>query len=308
MLCLGKTKCRFLVVSVILACGTALSAEPPARDAQKEAEESAESRFLRVKRNQYGRPVALETAIVRYVPASREGDLAVDLIACVHLGERSYYQKLNKRFEQYDVVLYELVAPKGTRVPPGGARDEGNPLVALQQMTESVLELESQVEQIDYQRENFVHADMSPAEMAEAVRQRGDDGLTLLLGVTADFLRQQNRKKLERQKNPRPPSPAESFDPLLLLFDTNRAATLKQMLAEEFEQMGTADLGGTLNTILVEDRNKAAMRVFQIELTKGKKRIAILYGAGHMADFEKRLVGEFGLKRDRVEWLPAWEL
>ena len=47
---------------------------------------------------------------------------------------------------------------------------------------------------------------------------------------------------------------------------------------------------------------------FQTELANGRKRIAIFYGAGHMADFEKRLVSDFGLKRDRVEWLPAWNL
>lgn len=299
---------RFCSALLALSCTPALLAAPSG-DGPKNAEDDLPAgRFVRVERNDWGRPVALQTAIARYVPASGEGELAVDLVACVHVGERSYYQALNKRLEEYDVVLYELVARRGTRVPKGGARDEGNPLVMLQEMTESALELESQVEHIDYTKANLVHADMSPDDMARAIRERGDDGVTLFLSITADLMRLENLRELERQKNGRPKRHSTPFDALVLLFDPDRAATLRQELAQQFEELGTGDLGGTLNTILIEDRNKAAMRVFQTELAKGRKRIAILYGAGHMPDFEKRLVADFGLKRDRVEWLSAWNL
>ena len=40
-------------------------------------------------------------------------DVTIDLIGAVHIGEKAYYDKLNKEFEQYDVLLYELVAPEG---------------------------------------------------------------------------------------------------------------------------------------------------------------------------------------------------
>jgi hypothetical protein len=302
----------------VLACGTVLAAEAPSADvgadareagaeSGKQPQEAAAGGFLRIERNGFSRPVALQTAIVRYVPASGEGDLVVDLVACVHMAEASYYEELNRRLEQYDVVLYELVAPRGARVPKGGARDGCNPLVMLQQMTESMLELEPQVEHLDYTKANFVHADMSPADIAEKMRERGDDGLSLVLSVSADLIRQHNLREREREKNPHrlPPDP---FDPLLLLFDPDPAATMKQKLAAQFTEPGAIDLGGTLNTMLIKDRNEVAMRVFQTELAKGKKRIAILYGAGHMADFEKRLTGDFGLRRDRVEWLTAWNL
>ena len=57
-------------------------------------------------------------------PSAR--DVVVDLIGAVHVGEKAYYEALNKQFEDYDAVLYELVAPEGTRVPkgakPGGIR------------------------------------------------------------------------------------------------------------------------------------------------------------------------------------------
>ena len=65
-----------------------------------------------------------------------------------------------------------LVAPEGTRIPAGGGpRETGfNPVSALQNMMKDVLELEFQLEHIDYNRENFVHADMTPQEFAESMR------------------------------------------------------------------------------------------------------------------------------------------
>jgi hypothetical protein len=50
------------------------------------------------------------------------------------------------------------------------------------------------------------------------------------------------------------------------------------------------------------------MKVFQKELAKGKKKIAIFYGAGHMPDFEKRLRLDFGMEKKSVQWLEAWDL
>jgi hypothetical protein len=67
-------------------------------------------------------------------------------------------------------------------------------------------------------------------------------------------------------------------------------------------------LGKTLTTLLVVDRNKAALQVLKKEIAKGHKKIAIFYGAAHMPDFQKRLADDFGLRRDSEEWLQAWDL
>jgi hypothetical protein len=267
----------------------------------------AVSKFIRLQRNDQKQPTALETAIVRYVPASGEGGLTVDLIAAVHVGDKAYYEKLNKQMERYDVLLYELVAPQGTRIPKGGKRDSDNPLALIQQMTKTMLGLELQTEQVDYTKKNFVHADMSPEQMAAAIKDRGDDGLTLFLGVAADLLRQQNLQQRKQQKEP---AKEADVDPLALLLDPEAGTKLKRTMAEQLGDLesGAGNLGQTLNTILVSDRNKAALKVFQTELAKGKKKIGIFYGAAHMPDFEKRLREDFGLKRDSDQWLKAWDL
>jgi hypothetical protein len=265
------------------------------------------SKFIRVVRDIRGQPAALETAVTRYVPADGKG-VTVDLVGVVHVGDRTYYDKLDKLLGEYDVVLYELVAPPGTRIPKGGRRDSDNPLALLQQLVKAALGLELQTDRIDYTRKHFVHADLSPEQMMEAVRARGDDGVTLLLGVAADFLRMQNLEEMKRQKAPLKAEP--DFDPLELLLDPNGPVKLKRLMAEQMAAMESPDagLGQTLTTILIADRNKAALQVFQKELAKGTRKIAIFYGAGHMPDFEKRLRDDFGLKKESEQWLQAWDL
>lgn len=268
------------------------------------------TKFLRIQRDAVDEPTALETSVVRYVPASGNSGLTVDLVGVVHVADKVYYQKLNKLFEQYDVLLYELVAPQGTRPPKGGRREGGNPLAIIQEIMKTVLDLESQMEHIDYTKKNFVHADLSFEEMAKAMEARGDTGITVALNVVADLMRQQNLMKQKPAKPGSGKQPESLNDIFNLFLDPSGPAKFKQILAAQFEALGdpAGGLGQTLNTILVGDRNAAAMKVFQKELTSGKKKIAIFYGAAHMADFEKRLVTDFGMKKQDEKWLTAWDL
>jgi hypothetical protein len=300
-----------LGVACLAWAGLAPAADPPAPAEPKKKPEPA--KFLRVKRDKHDTPIALETATVRFVPKSGDGGISVDLIAAVHVGDKSYYDALNKQMEQYDVLLYELVAPEGTRIPKGGKREKDNPIAAVQGMLKSVLDLESQVEQIDYTKKNFVHADLSPEKMAEAIKERGDDGLTLALSVAADFLRKQNLEEMKKgkgqAKGKKDDDDEEEPDLLGMLLDPQAAVKLKRTMAEQFEAAGDdVGLGPTIGTILVGDRNKAALKVLQKEIAKGKKKVGIFYGAAHMPDFEKRLREDFDLKRDKEEWVTAWNL
>ena len=223
----------------------------------------------------------------------------IDLVAVVHIGEKAYYERLNKEFEKYDAVLYELVAPEGNKPPKGGEKKSDNPVAMLQQGMKLFLRLEHQLEVVDYQKANFIHADLSPEGMKKAMKERGDDQTTIVLGVIADFLR---KKNLDADK-PEPQAPDISLSDLL---NPNK---FKRMMAQQFEDAGgDVSLGGTINRLLVEDRNKACIKVLQQQLTAGKKKIAIFYGAAHMPDFDKRLKEDFGMKRTESEWITAWNL
>lgn len=292
----------------LASCGflVAQPASPPRPVERKVAPAS----YIRLQKDASSQPITLDTATVRLVSPAGQGELIVDLVGVVHVADRDYYDKLNHQLEEYDVVLYELVAPPGTRIPKGGKRDSDNPVAMIQRLMKSVLSLELQTEQIDYTRKHFVHADLSPEQMAEAIKDRGDDGITIALGVAADLLRQQNLQERNRAKNPPAAAPDLNLDLGEMLLDPEGPAKLKRVLAQQMAQLEdpSAGLGQTIGTILVADRNKAALKVFQKELAKGKKKIAIFYGAAHMPDFEKRLTDEFGLKRSKETWLTAWDL
>jgi hypothetical protein len=100
------------------------------------------------------------------------------------------------------------------------------------------------------------------------------------------------------------------FEVLRALFDRNRALKLKRILAGQFENLEfvTTALSGPDGSTLIEGRNQAALKVLKKQIDGGKRKIAIFYGAGHMPDFEKRLVADFGLKLDTERWVEAWNL
>ncbi|RMF89775.1 MAG: hypothetical protein D6741_17500, partial [Planctomycetota bacterium] len=99
--------------------------------------------FIRARRDDSGTPIALQTAIVGYAkPNAGESDLRVDLVGVIHIGDAAYYDKLNRLLRKYEVVLYELVAPEGTRVPKGGVGMPRHPVSAMQMGMKEMLELE----------------------------------------------------------------------------------------------------------------------------------------------------------------------
>jgi len=266
----------------------------------------SKTEFLRMKAGDSGEPLALQTAITRFRPKS--GDAIIDLIGAVHIGEAEYYTTLNKQFELYDVVLYELVAPQGTRVPKGGKKGAGNPLSFLQQSAQRMLGLESQLAKIDYQKENFTHADMSPTEMSKKMDERGETPLTVGLSALSEMLRNQNKMANEKTSSSNPIADQIASESIFELM--GNPLKMKTMMAQQFTETGVMEngLGTTLNRMLIVDRNSAALKVLQKELAKGKQKIAIFYGAAHMPDFEKRLVGDLGMKRTQQVWIDAWDL
>jgi hypothetical protein len=266
---------------------------------QSAARPASYGKFLRVVRND-GEPVAMETSVSRYVPKGpdREG-LVVELISAVHIGEAAYYTKLNELFKGFDVVLYELVAPEGTRVPKGGGKPRGV-ISGLQNGMKDMLELEFQLNEVDYTPDNFVHADMSPEAFTKAMADRGESIWSMMFRLMGQAMAQQAAGK----------NAPNDLEILMALFDRNRALKLKRILAGQFENLEfvTSALSGPNGSALIEGRNEAALAVLKKQIEAGKKKVAIFYGAGHMPDLEKRLIADFGLKHDGERWIEAWNL
>lgn len=267
-------------------------AEPPANKVEQE--------FLRLRRNEAQQPVALETAIASYQGAAQGTPVVVDLIGAVHVADKAYFDQLNKAFEAYDVVLYELVAPRDTTPVPG--QRSAHPVSFMQLMMKSALALQFQLDCVDYEKKNFVHADMTPEEFSESMSQRGES-------MTQMFLRMFGQSIAMQSRDPNRSGDAELLSALFAKPES-RALRLKRVMAEQFDDMdaATAILDGPEGSTIVTERNKAALRVLKQQLDKGHDRIAIFYGAAHLPDMEKRLATDFQLKRSGTKWLVAWDL
>ncbi len=301
------------MLALILAVGTTtLRAEETDHTKQASHSEQAKGadqangardtavKYLRVRRNANQEPTALETAVTRFV--SRPGapsPVVVDLVGAVHVGEKDYYDELNKLFKSYDVVLYELVAPKGTRVQRG-ERKGGSPVSFLQNVMKDVLKLEFQLDRIDYSAPNLVHADMSPKEFSKSMEDRGESFLTM-------FFQAMGQAMAAQAKNKNRPSDMEL---LVALMAKDRDYRLKRLMASQFEDMEgqLLAINGPDGSTLITERNKKVLQVLREQIAKGKKRLAIFYGAGHLPDMAARLEKDFSLRQQNQRWLVAWTI
>ncbi len=264
--------------------------------------------FLRLSRDDRSQPLSLDTSIVEYreraAAAARAGrrlPLEVDLVAAVHVGGESYYQTLDRLFKDYDAVLYELVAPDHARVPRPGGKPAGA-IGSAQQGLTKMLGLEFQLEAIDYRAANFVHADLSPQEFDAAMAKRGESWWSMFLK-----LMQESMARAKAQKSAPDVGVGDLFG---MLFGSDREVRLRRIMAEQFTDMEvlTAAFGGEEGSSLITDRNAAALDVLRDQIARGKRRMAIFYGAAHMDDFDRRLQKDFGLQPGETTWLEAWDL
>jgi hypothetical protein len=291
-----------MLLPIGLLAGWLNAADPAVKaDTTSTASKTKEPNYIRVTRDDHGNPLALETSVVRLVPQGNEHPgLAVDLISAVHVADKGYYEALNKRFADYDVVLYELVAPEGTVVPKGGLERNRNALSAVQNAMKDLLALEYQLSGVDYTAKNFVHADFSPDEFSKSMEAKGESFWTIFFRLMAAGMVQQASN----------PEKANELDLLMAMFDSDRALKLKRIMADQFSDMGliVTAFNGPEGSTLITERNKAALKVLAKEIEAGKKKIAIFYGGGHMPDMEPRAIADFHLKRDNQQWLEAWNL
>jgi hypothetical protein len=275
-----------------------LSRSVPAKPAAVEDEP-----FVRLVKNEDGGWRAMQTAIASYrLPSGPFAGAHIDLIGAVHVGEKKYYAELNRRFQEYDALLFELVADPDVRVATA-RQDRGvyNPLSAMQVGMKEALELTFQLDEIDYSRKNFVHADMTPDEFVQDMEKRRDNFLGMFARMVGASLAAQASES----------SANADAKMLAALMSDNRAISLRRVMAEQFESMdvqlsGLADPQG--RSTLLTERNAKAMEVLRRQLEQGQRKLGVFYGAAHLADMDRRLIADFHAERGATHWLDAWRL
>lgn len=256
--------------------------------------------YVRLQRGEHKEPRALETAIVRFASTDpQRRNVTVDLIGAIHVADRPYFETLNQRFKQYDAVLYELVARPEAKVPKPDS-PPGTVVGGVQVGMTALLGLSFQLDHIDYAAKNMVHADMTPEEFDASMERRNESFLAM-------FFRVMGRGLADQTQGASGPS---DLQVLAALFAPDRTERLKRIMAEQFVALdGDLDMfDGPEGSTLVTERNKRALQVLERELARGKQRLAIFYGAGHLPDLQRRLEKDFAMHRTRTEWLTAWSL
>jgi hypothetical protein len=284
-----------LLFTATLLAATAFAAEPAAPGPATAAPTS----FARIAEDAQGRPAALQLAIVTYAPRDGAADFTIDLVSAIHVGDAAYYQGLNERFRAYDALLYEMVVSGDEHEPGAAAGPGGLGLITLMQNgLKDMLGLAFQLDEIEYDAANFVHADMSSAMLAQSMADRGE---SLYVYFWRAFF-------ASLDEYARDPLGMKDWQLMTEVIASGQGDALKIALAHDLvaTSFGPDIFGGENGSALIAARNEHAVSVLKEQVAAGTRRIGIFYGAAHMRDFERRLVDDLALEKTAVEWVDAW--
>ncbi|BCU76768.1 hypothetical protein [Luteolibacter sp. LG18] len=248
------------------------------------------SDFIRV--DEDAQAARLQTGVTRY----KKDGVTVDLIGAIHIADAAYYKNLSGKFDNYQAVLFEMVGDdkaipkKEAKDAPAADKKDLGGLHQLYGMVAKFLGLTGQMESIDYTRKNFVHADITLEEFQKLQAEKGES----LLGLIAKA----------DQSGAKEPDAAKLMQAML-------SGNSNRMKLEIIHTLGSGDdqiaaFAGS-NSVIVGDRNAKCIKVLDSQVDKGRKRLAIFYGAAHFPDMEKRLL-EKGYQKVSHEWVTAWDI
>jgi hypothetical protein len=244
-----------------------------------------------------GNSARLEVAIRTFTMPSGQ---KVDLISAVHIADDAFYQELNKRFDAYDSVLFELVGdPKRLAT----SEPSNSSISLIQQAAGEYLHLTFQLDAIDYSKKNMVHADATAAEFEKMQKERGETMLTLFT------------RAMDAQASGKIDTTAvhelDTFGLIRILLSRDSAAAFKKALAKMFDQTEslTAAMEGKQGSAALSGRNQVVLGKLATVLAVRKQRhIAVFYGAAHMPGLESALTTNLKAKATSEEWLSAWTM
>jgi hypothetical protein len=317
VVCPAIMKKRLFLLATCLFSG--LRAEPAAVEVAAEAPE-----FIRVEENETA--TQLQTAVVRFT----KDEAVVELVGAVHIADKKYYDGLNTRFTGYDAVLFEGIGSPppppaaGAPAAPEALEEEAEPAPAAEEAGDVApvpadeekpavrkkpgkldglhtayesgaqwLGLSYQMKEIDYQKANFVHADLSVEEFTALQAERKESLLGFVL-------------KAGLNENVRPAKEPSTLKLLTSLVRRDKNGLKRELV----HTLGAGDdqiaaIAG--DSVIITDRNAKCLQVLDREVGAGKKKLGIFYGAAHFPDMEKQLLAA-GWQKTGTEWLTAWDI
>lgn len=264
---------------------------------------SAEPRpYMRVSRPDTN-TIALQIALRRFVPSDGRGP-DVWLSGASHLGESNYFARLQRHLEAQPLVLYEGVGAKSKKQ----MRFDPEAEASIQHTMASALGLVFQLSAIDYDRPQFRNSDLSIAQLQRLLSggagagQGGGGGREFqeLMGVmdgssVLGTLMHVGLKFIGA--NPK----------LRAMMKVVMIEMLGQLTGDMAQMKGMPPEIQRLLEVIIQERNKVVLDDLRKEIRAPRpaRAVSIFYGAGHMADLEKRLRAELGYRPRSEIWLTA---
>lgn len=274
--------CVASLVSLGMLCSS--SAKEPPREAS--------TSFLRFVEEKDG-SARLEVAESTY---RNDDGVSVTLIGAVHIADGEYYRGLDASFDHYDALLYELVRQKDAGVPTKG-QESNHWIGRLQQAMQKKLELKYQLHEINYDRPNFVHADMDWETFSARQDERNES--LFLLSLKASLAGTEGGNI-----NPN----LAGFAIIGAMGDPNSAYHLKYIMGRMFSDMDKTMETLADDTVIISERNEAALKVLKEQIGDGKRNLGVFYGAGHLKSMEESLIREMNFKKVGTVWRTAWDI
>lgn len=220
----------------------------------------------------------------------KAGAPSVDLVGAAHIGSADYYQRVNRRLSQSDLILFEGVTDANQPDPLDMGPDawiQANSKTGYARLASSA-GLAFQGEHIRYERPRYRRCDMTIQDMVRLLEE--DTARSGQAGPEAALANKQweaLRKKLAGG------SPGTNF----ALGLVNFSHAIRSRVKLEMIAVGNnADDGQTaveprLKRLIMEDRNEHVGRELSQVLRKepGLRRVAIFYGSGHLGGLEQQL-------------------
>lgn len=237
----------------------------------------------------------LQTKARLYKPAKGDGP-AIWLVGVAHIGRASYYQDLQKLLDQQELVLYEAVNRKGVDPTKLDTQKQSN---SIYKAFSDTLGLDFQLAKIDYKKPSFRRSDLSWEEMEE-LEKKQPKGTGMNLASLGGML------------DPESPT-GKSLVSLMAMIkeDPGACEGLRVGMIEALSNPAAIDqaLSPTLGSLIIHARNDRVMADLKAEVAKpgAAKTIAVFYGAGHMADLEKKLTTDMGYVGGEEKWFSAME-
>ena len=216
----------------------------------------------------------------------------VYLVGAVHVAHAEAFAAQQSLLDSMDLVLWEGVGGKDKPDPEVMARFDV--LFKTQVLLKNILDLEFQLEQIDYVRPFWRNSDMQLAEVQAELDRRGlsilpnEELFQALFGTLFKFV--------DPARVPRNAALGRTYRGTVapLMADTERV----------FQHAGAEGL----KEVLVLARNRKVMADLAAVLADAAppRRIGIYYGAAHLPDMARALQQELGVRWVGVHWVTAW--